>query len=119
MTIRFLADEDLKSAIIEGLKLREPSIDILDAKDPHLRESEDPELLELAAVENRIIVSHDSGTMTLHFRRRLAAGKHSPGLFIVPQWRGIGEVIESLLLIWGASEPDEWRDQLTYIPYPK
>ncbi len=28
----------------------------------------------------------------------------------------IGETIEELLLIWGASEADEYQDQLVYLP---
>lgn len=30
MTVRFLADEDIKPAVIQGLRSREPAIDILD-----------------------------------------------------------------------------------------
>jgi hypothetical protein len=32
VTVRFLADEDLDSDIIDGLQSREPAIDILDVK---------------------------------------------------------------------------------------
>jgi hypothetical protein len=39
VTIRFLADEDLDADIINGLRDREPAIDILDMKDAGLRES--------------------------------------------------------------------------------
>jgi hypothetical protein len=46
---------------------------------------------------------------------RLAAGKSNPGLFIVPQRRAIAEVIESLLLVWSASQAAEWRDAIIYI----
>ena len=41
------------------------------------------------------MISHDRRTMTRYFRERLAAGKSSPGLFIVPQRRVLAEVIES------------------------
>ncbi|MBZ5627025.1 MAG: hypothetical protein LAQ69_51375 [Acidobacteriia bacterium] len=44
-----VADEDLDSDIIEGLRSREPASDILDAKEAGLRGAQDAVLLELAA----------------------------------------------------------------------
>lgn len=49
MSIRFLADENLVEAIIQGLRARDPAIDILDVKTAGLRGIIDPDLLELAA----------------------------------------------------------------------
>jgi len=46
--------------------------------------------------------------MTRHFRARVVAGKSAPGLFILPQQQSaIGEIIESLLLVWTASQAEE------------
>jgi hypothetical protein len=75
----------------------------LDAKRAGYRGIKDPLLLEIAARRERILISHDRRTMTRYFRDRLAAGKSSPGLFVVPQRKAVGEVIESLLLVWTAS----------------
>jgi hypothetical protein len=49
LSIRFLADEDVDANPLRGLQRREPAIDILDVKTSGLRETADPELLELAA----------------------------------------------------------------------
>ena len=117
MTIRFLADEDLDADIIQGLRSAEPVIDILDVKTAGLRGMEDPALLELAAQQDRILISHDRRTMTRYFLERLAAGKSSPGLFIAPQRHAIGEIVESLLLVWSASQAEEWRDRIVYLPF--
>ncbi len=117
MTLRFLADEDLDSAILEGVRYREPTIDILDSKQAGYRGVKDPTLLEIAAQQGRILISHDRRTMTRYFCDRLAAGKSSLGLFIVPQQTVIGDVIELLVLIWTASQPNDWVDAITYLPY--
>ena len=53
MTVRFLADEDLDSDIINGLRSREPTIDILDVKNAGLRRTPDTVLLDLAAQQDR------------------------------------------------------------------
>ena len=116
MRVRFLADENIDVGILQSLRSREPAIDILDVKAAGLRGMKDPALLELAAQQDRILISHDRRTMTLEFRDRLAAGKSSPGLFIAPQEpSAIGAVVEWLLLVWAASQPEEWRDRIVYI----
>src|SRR5713101_3246837 len=56
--------------------------------------------------------------MTRHFCERLAAGKPAPGLFVVPQQpSAIGEVVESLLLVWTASQAEEWRVRSSICPF--
>jgi hypothetical protein len=55
--------------------------------------------------------------MTAHFWERLAAGKSSSGLFVVPdQPNAIGDAIEWLLLVWTASQAEEWQDCIVYVP---
>jgi hypothetical protein len=118
LTVRFLADEDIDAAIIQGLRSREPAIDLIDVKTAGLRGTKDPALLELAAEERRIIISHDRETMTRYFYESLDSGKPTAGLFVVPQQpSAIGEIIESLLLVWTASQAQEWRNKIVYLPF--
>jgi hypothetical protein len=117
VTVRFVADEDLDVNILRGLRAREPVIDILDVKTSGLRGRKDPDLLALAALQGRIVISHDRDTMPRHFRARIEAGKPAPGLFIVSQREStIGAVIDSIVLVWAASEAEEWRNQIVYLP---
>jgi predicted nuclease of predicted toxin-antitoxin system len=117
LTVRFLADEDLDSDIIEGLRSREPSVDVLDVKNAGLRGTKDPVLLDLAAQQDRLVITHDRRTMTRYFQERVAAGQSNPGVFIVPQRSAIGETVESLLLVWTASQAEEWRNRIAYLPF--
>ncbi len=118
MTVRFLADENLDTDIIQGLRAREPSIDILDVKTAGLRGTGDPALLELALQQDRVLITYDRNTMTRHFRDRIDGGKPASGVFILPQQESaIGEIIESLLLVWAASQAEEWRNQIAYLPF--
>src|ERR1035438_2904705 len=82
-----------------------------------LRGTKDPALLEIVAEQGRILITQDRNTMTAHFWERLADGKSSPGLFVVPdQPAAIGDAIEWLLIVWTASQSEEWRDQIVYVP---
>jgi hypothetical protein len=114
--VRFLADADLNKAIVSGVLRREPTLDFLTAGAAGLSRLTDPEILALAAGQGRVIVSHDVGTMPAHFRDFKKAGKHSAGLFLVPQSLDIGVAIEELLLIWLASESSDWEDRLEWLP---
>jgi len=61
--IRFQADADLNEVIIVGVQRREPEIDFRTANDVRLRGLTDVEVLEIAARDNRILVSQDFKTM--------------------------------------------------------
>jgi len=116
--IRFMADADLNHAIVRGCRRREPAVDFLSANDANLEGVPDPDVLALAAAADRILVSHDFQTMPRHFGNLLQARGSSPGLILVPQHMPIGEVIEELVLIWGASEAEQWRDRWQALPLP-
>ena len=87
-------------------------------KRANLEAVSDPDVLALAAAEGRILVSHDFQTMPRHFGDFLQARGSSLGLILVPQHMPIGEAIEELLLIWGASDAEEWRDRWQALPLP-
>jgi hypothetical protein len=114
--VRFLADADLNKAIVSGVQRREPSIDFLTAHAAGLRRMKDPEVLALAAGQQRVLVSHDVGSMPAHFRKFTDEGKHSAGVSLVPQSLEVGTAIGELLLIWLASEASEWENQLAWLP---
>jgi predicted nuclease of predicted toxin-antitoxin system len=114
--IRFQADADLHGAIVKGLRRLQPAIDILAADEGGLRGLLDPEVLEKAAQDGRILVSHDASTMIVHFANFLASGKHSPGVIIIRQSVPIGVSIDELHIVWEASSPEEWIDRLEFLP---
>lgn len=116
MSLRFQADNDLKFSIVKGVRQREPAIDFASAREAGLDSVGDPELLERAERDNRVLVSHDRRTMLNHFRSRLAAGKHSAGLLVVSQGAPIGLVVEAIILLWAVADPIELRDQAYHLP---
>ena len=115
MKIRFQADADLNEVIIAGVRRREPEIDFLTANDVDLRGLTDFEVLEIAARENWILVSQDFKTMPAAFAQFLQE-KSSPGVFIVPQSMEYLAAIESLLMIWAASDAAEWSNRICRLP---
>ena len=116
MSIRFLADADLNRAIVIGVLEREPALDFITGTEADLESRSDPDVLEFAADQGRILVSHDTSTMPVHFSARLRAGRTSPGIFLARQRASVGQIVDALLLVWSASSPLEWADQIHYLP---
>jgi len=116
--ICLLADADLNQGIVAGCLRKEPEMDFLSANDADLEGVPDPEVLALAAAQGRILVSHDFQTMPRHFGDFLQAGNSSPGVLLVPQRLPVGDAIEEIVLIWAASDADEWKNRILRIPLP-
>jgi hypothetical protein len=116
--IRFMADASLNDVIVRGCRRREPAMDFLSANDAGLEAVPDPDVLALAAAQDRILVSHDLKTMPRHLGDFLQAHGFSPGLIVVPQRMPVGQAIDELVLIWGASEAEEWKNRWRALPLP-
>src|SRR5258708_882989 len=115
MRPRFQADADFNQKIVAGLKRREPAVDFQDARVGGVIGVRDPEVLPRAAESGRILISNDRRTMVAHFERFIES-RSSPGLVIVPQDLDIGSAIEDLLVMWAASESEEWQNRVGYLP---
>lgn len=70
----------------------------------------------MGAEEGRVLVTHVIATMPGFAHERVAAGLPMPGLLIVRSALPIALVIEELLVIEAASEPDDWANTVTYLP---
>ena len=112
----FLADHDLNEPIVAGVLRREPTIEFRRARELGLGDRPDAEVLDFAAGRGLIVVSHDVNTMPAQAYVRLAAGAPLAGLLMVRQVQPGGPVIDSLVLIWSASEAEEWHDQIVFLP---
>ena len=113
---RFLADHDLNEHLIAGVVRREPSVHFCRARELGLAESLDNQVLQYAASEGFLVVSHVVNTMTAAAHKRVTLGQPMTGLLMAHQMDSIDSSIESLILIWSASEAEEWRDQICFLP---
>jgi len=111
-----IADEDFNGRIVRGLLRRVPQLDIVRVQDIGLRGGSDPDLLEWAAIEGRVLVTHDVNTMTRHAYDRLTAGERMSGVVVVSQDLPIGAVIEDLSIIVLCSAIEQWPGQIVFLP---
>jgi hypothetical protein len=110
------ADENFNNDIVRGLIRRKPDVDIVRVQDVGLSGANDPAVLEWAAQQGRLLVSHDVSTLSTHAYERVAAGLRMPGVFEVPNTLSIGRAVDDLLLIVECSLEGEWEGQVRYLP---
>jgi predicted nuclease of predicted toxin-antitoxin system len=115
MKVRFQADADLNQIILLATLRREPSIDFQTALAAGLTSLSDREVLAMAASEGRVLVTHDRKTMPRHFSEFIAT-QTSPGLVVIPQQLPLAAAVEDLILIWSATEADEWLNRICFLP---
>jgi hypothetical protein len=113
--IRFQADADLNHVILLAVVRRRPAIDFHSAVAARLAGLDDLAVLALAATEGRVLVSHDQTTMPSHFGRFIGA-QSSPGLIVVPQHIPSAAVADDLILIWEATDAEEWTNRIFFLP---
>lgn len=114
---RFLADEDLRANILLAVHRREALAEFTSVLEHGIGSATDEEVLDFAWRERWLLVSHDVNTMKGFAERRITEGRGIHGLFLVPQSRPTRPVAECLILIWSASEFEEWRDRIVYLPF--
>ena len=112
----FLADENLNGNIVRGLRRRIEGIDVVRVQDVGLSAASDPQVLDWAADERRVLITHDVRTITRFANERVRAGLPMPGVVEVSTELAIGQAIEELILMTECSLDGEWEGQVRYLP---
>lgn len=114
--IPFAADENFDGKIVRGLMRRDPHIDIVRIQDIGLAGADDPKILEWAAGEGRVLLTHDVATITHYAYERVREGKPMPGVIEVGAAVTVGRSIEDLLLMAECGFEGEMEGQIVYLP---
>jgi hypothetical protein len=115
VAIALYMDVHIPQAITNQLRRR--AIDVLTAFDDEAQELHDDQLLERVTQLNRVIFTQDIRFRVLAETWQME-GKPFSGLIYGHQLGGtIGQFVKDLELIAKASEPDDWKNSVEYIPY--
>jgi hypothetical protein len=114
--MRLLFDENFDNDIVRGLRRHNPDVELIRVQDVGLRSADDPTILEWAANQGCVLFTHDVKTMVDFAYERIRVAKPMPGLFEVNRKLSIGEAIEEILIVAECSLPDEWENQVVYLP---
>ena len=107
--IRFHLDENVSGAIAAGL--RRQGIDVTTTPESGLLGADDPEQVQFAKMENRVIFTQDQDFLRLHH----VGVSHAGIAYCTKEERTIGEIIRGLVLIWEALDPEDMENQVEFI----
>ena len=114
--LRLAADENLDNRLVRGLLRRKSMRDFLSVQEAGLAGAADEVVLAGAAQEGRVLVTHDIKTVPPIAEARLAAGQVMAGVIAIRSTAPLGRVIDDLLLIVEATQPEEWIGKVEYLP---
>ena len=118
--VLFLFDEHVGRVFQRALRRHAPSADTLRIGQPGAPSlgTGDPEVLLWCENNKRLFVSFDRSTLPTHFAEYLAAGHTSWGVILIRPAVAFRACLDDLLLVHDASDAKDWRNSLTYLPFP-
>ena len=119
MKVRFLLDENLSKQIkIATIRLNQ-AIDILcvGEQDAPSFGTLDPDILLYLESAQRLLITDNRKSMPGHLESHWASGGRIWGLFWVRPQTQIGQLAQALVLVWEATEAEEWIERVDWIPF--
>jgi hypothetical protein len=115
--LRFAADENFNGDILRGVLRSLPSFDVVRVQDAQeVAGAPDPDVLQWAAQEGRVLITHDVSTLVGFAYERVESRLNMPGVMVVSDELGIGEAVDLILLVVGATDETDWDGQVRYLP---
>lgn len=115
--LKFLADENFDGRAFRMLKQQLPDIEIVHVQDVKLDAVKDELILEWAASNGYIVITHDVNTMTRHANSRISQGLAMPGLIVVRRTTPVGQIVRELEVLISCTQADEWEDRTWFVPF--
>lgn len=114
MSLLFYMDVHVPLVITTELRLR--GVDVRTAQEDGAAEFKDPELLDRAYVQGRVLVTQDIGFLREAARRRDQAVPFA-GIVYIPQLEvTIGKCVMDLELCAKCCDSEEWINRVEYLP---
>jgi hypothetical protein len=119
LKVRFLLDENLPPRLKTALLRLNPQIDVTRVGEPSAPPTGtlDPEILIYLEASQRLLVTDDRSSMPGHLTDHWNSGGHIWGLLWVRPRTPLSKLAQDLLLVWDATEAEEWCDRLDWIPF--
>ena len=114
--VRYLFDQDFNARIVRGVRRRAPGLDTVTVQEAGLSDASDPAVLEWAATQGRVVISHDHRTMRAYAEERLNDELLMGGLFLIRQLVPLRAAIDDLVLIGETTTAEEWEGKIVFLP---
>jgi len=113
---KLLVDENLMRKVVQCILRRNSEIDILRVQQVGLSGVGDPEILEWAAQEERVLLTRDFKTVPRFAYERLVAGLPMAGVIAINNSQAsMGQIIEDIVVL--SEFEEDCVGQIHYIPF--
>jgi len=114
MPLALYLDHNVPPAIVRGLRRRE--VDVLTAYEDGAHELEDPDVLDRAALRERVLFSMDSDFLVEGARRQREGIPFRGIVYAHPLQLSIGDCIRDLEIIAKVEEPEDLQNRVIILP---
>ena len=116
--IKYLLDENVNPNLRKALHQQWPEIVVWIISDPGAppKGTPDPNILLWCEANDFSLVTNNRTSMPPHLKDHLDSGHQVPGIFILNPDMTMSETASELATIWGASESEEYRNLLHFLP---
>lgn len=112
----FWTDEDFDRDILRGVLVQQPELNLVRVQDLGMRGFMDDVLLEEAAKQGVVYITHDRNTLIDVAYQRVRTGLPMPGVIVVKQIAPMKTLIDDLLLVLEANDASHFENLVWYIP---
>ena len=114
--LKLLIDENLDQRILRGLQLHVPDVSYTVVQETGLAGARDATLLEWAAANHHVLVTHDRKTMLKAVNERIRSGQKTAGVVIVKKELPLIRAIDDLIFLLEWSVEEDLENQVVFIP---
>lgn len=113
--MRLVADENFPYPIVDGVRRRDGTLDIVRVQEVGLRTARDEVILAWAAAHDRVLLTGDVSTVPALAMDRVAGGERMPGVIVLPRRMPIGAAIEAIIILARCTLEGECEDQVVHL----
>lgn len=114
--LKYLADENFHNHVVRALRRQFPDLDLVRAVEVGLESVDDPGVLDWAARNGRVLLTHDVRTIRTFAQERLDKELPMAGVIFVPQPFSRAQIIEDLALLAECYAPEELTSTWLHLP---
>ena len=114
--VKLLIDENLDQRILRGLLLHVPGLLYTIVQETGLAGAQDAALLQWAADNHQVLVTHDRKTMLKAAHNRMRSGQRTAGVVVVRKELPLIRAIEDLVLLLECCTERDLDNEIVFIP---
>ncbi len=114
--LKLVSDHNFNRLLIIQLRHLLPELDLVQVRDVGLARASDETILEWAANEDRLLLTHDLRTVPKFAYARIANNQFMPGVIAIPSDASKGQVINDLSILLECSLDGEYENRVIYLP---